>query len=71
MFRNLVTIHPKLMFATACALRYRAQLLTTDDQELKRLGMAGMAHANKKFDSFYVSQFKHHLHALGLDSMQH
>lgn len=29
-------------------------MLTTDDQELKRLGMAGMSAANKKFDSFFV-----------------
>lgn len=29
-------------------------MLTTNDQELKRLGMAGMNVANKKFDSFFV-----------------
>lgn len=33
----------------------RLQMLTNNDQELKRLGMAGMSGANKKFDSFFVS----------------
>lgn len=38
----------------------RLQMLTTDDQELKRLGMAGMSTANKKFDSFFVSSKRPH-----------
>lgn len=29
-------------------------MLNNNDQELKRLGMAGMTTANKKFDSFFV-----------------
>jgi hypothetical protein len=32
-------------------------MLTNNDQEMQRLGMTGMAAANKKFDSFFVSRF--------------